>query len=285
MTRKYINTTPNTWCPGCGNFGIQFAFKGFFEKLENEGYSNDNIVLVTGIGCHAKIADYLDVNTFYSIHGRTLPAAIAIKLANPDLRVICCAGDGDAYAEGLDHLIFAAKRDVDVTMIVHDNRVYGLTTGQYTPTSPRGYRGKSTPAGVLEDPINPLDLMLHSGATFIARGYSRQLEQLKALIRQGFDHPGFAFIDTLQVCATYNNLYDYYNARTYELSDHDPSDHAKAQEKISEWDYNSDAPIALGVFYRKEGVTPYHERALKGRKREDEVDRKAEIAKILEAKI
>ncbi len=285
MTRKYILPTPNTWCPGCGNFGIQFAYKGFFEQLETEGYPMENVVLVTGIGCHAKIADYLGVNSFYSIHGRTLPAAIGIKLANPELKVIVSAGDGDAYAEGLDHLIFAAKRNVDVTMVVHDNRVYGLTTGQYTPTSERGFKGKSTPAGTIEDPINPLDLMLHSGATFIARGYSRQIDQLKGLMRQGFDHPGFAFIDTLQVCATYHNLYDYYNAHAYELKDHDPSDFTSAQEKINEWDYNSESPIGLGLFFKKTGVKPYYERALAGRKREQEVDRIAEIEKILDAKV
>ena len=152
--RNLITDARNTWCPGCGNFSIQFALKALFQDLEKQGTSLDDVVLVTGIGCHAKIADYLNINTFYSIHGRVLPAATAIKLANPRLTVIGCAGDGDAYAEGLDHLIFAAKRNVDITLFIHNNRVYGLTTGQYTPTSPLGYKGRSTPSGTLI-PLQP----------------------------------------------------------------------------------------------------------------------------------
>jgi 2-oxoglutarate ferredoxin oxidoreductase subunit beta len=251
-TRNLITDAQNTWCPGCGNFSIQFTLKAVLEGLEKEGFPLERVVLVTGIGCHAKMSDYLAINSFYSIHGRTLPAAIGIRLANPELKVICCAGDGDAYAEGLDHLIFAAKRNVDVTMIVHDNRVYGLTTGQYTPTSPLGFRGRSTPAGTSELPINPLELMLASGATFVARGYTRQMDQLRDLVRAGIDHPGFAFIDTLQICATYYNMTEYYKPRVYRLEGHDSSDFDAAMTKAREWDYNEDAPIGLGLFYRKE---------------------------------
>jgi 2-oxoglutarate ferredoxin oxidoreductase subunit beta len=255
MSRQIITDAQNTWCPGCGNFSIQFTLKAVLEGIENEGFPLDNVVLVTGIGCHAKMADYLGINSFYSIHGRTLPAAIGIKLANPDLKVICCAGDGDAYAEGLDHLIFAAKRNADITMIVHNNRVYGLTTGQYTPTSPLGFRGKSTPAGTRELPLNPLELVLASGGTFVARGYTRKMEQLKSLVRAGLDHRGFAFIDTLQICATYFNMAGYYDGKVYELSGHDTTDLAQAMVKAREWDYNADAPIGLGLFYRKEEPT------------------------------
>ncbi len=249
--RQLITDAQNTWCPGCGNFAIQHTIKNVLAAREQEGQSLDNVVLVTGIGCHAKMADYLNLNSVYSIHGRTLPVATGIKLANPDLTVICCAGDGDCYAEGLDHLIFAAKRNMDLTLIVHNNRVYGLTTGQYTPTSPRGFRGKSTPLGTREDPLNPVELMLASGATYVARGYSKKMDQLRALIREGIGHKGFAFIDVLQICATFFPAADYYTPRVYELSGHDRSSFEAACAKAREWDYTSDAPIALGTFYQK----------------------------------
>jgi 2-oxoglutarate ferredoxin oxidoreductase subunit beta len=249
MTRNLITPAQNTWCPGCGNFAIQHTLKDILAGLEKEGRSLDDVVLVSGIGCHAKIADYLNINSVYTLHGRTIPVATGIKLANPELTVICCAGDGDAYAEGLDHLIFAAKRNIDLTMIVHNNRVYGLTTGQYTPTSPLGFKGKSTPAGTTEYPFNPLELMLAAGATYIARGYTRKMPQLAQLIRQGIAHKGFAFIDVLQICASFFNMTEYYQSRVYDLAGHDTADFEKACVKAREWDYNQDAPIALGVFY------------------------------------
>ncbi|MGA2161444.1 MAG: thiamine pyrophosphate-dependent enzyme [Methanoregula sp.] len=251
MIRNLITPAQNTWCPGCGNFALQHTLKEILAGMEKEGRSLDDVVLVTGIGCHAKIADYLNINSVYTLHGRTIPVATGIKLANPKVTVICCAGDGDAYAEGLDHLIFAAKRNIDITMIVHNNRVYGLTTGQYTPTSPLGFKGKSTPAGTTEYPFNPLELMLASGATYIARGYTRKMPQLAQLIRQGIVHKGFAFIDVLQICASFFNMTEYYQSRVYDLAGHDTADFEKACAKAREWDYNRDAPIALGVFYER----------------------------------
>jgi 2-oxoglutarate ferredoxin oxidoreductase subunit beta len=249
--RQIITDAQNTWCPGCGNFSIQHTLKNVLADIEKEGQSLDNVVLVAGIGCHAKIADYLNINSFYSIHGRTLPVATALKLANPDLTVICCSGDGDCYAEGLAHLIFAAKRNIDLTVIVHNNRVYGLTTGQYTPTSPRGFRGKSTPLGTREDPLNPIELMLASGATYVARGYSKKMDQLRTLMREGIGHKGFAFIDVLQICATFFPAADYYSPRVYELTGHDRTVFEAACVRAREWDYDSDARIALGTFYQK----------------------------------
>jgi 2-oxoglutarate ferredoxin oxidoreductase subunit beta len=249
--RNFVTDVQNTWCPGCGNFTIQHTLKSLLAEWEKEGRSPDNVVLVTGIGCHAKIADYLNINSFYALHGRTIPVATGIKLANPDLTVICCCGDGDCYAEGLAHLVFAAKRNIDITVIVHNNRVYGLTTGQYTPTSPLGFRGKSTPAGTTELPLNPLELMLASGATFIARGYTKKMEQLKTLIHNGVTHRGFSFIDVLQICATFFPVADYYASRVYEPADHEPADFDRACQLAREWDYNSDARIALGVVYQK----------------------------------
>ena len=252
MNPKDLATeSTNTWCPGCGNFSILGAMRAVLAELDGEGYPLENVVLVSGIGCHAKIVDYLNVNSFYSLHGRTIPAATAIKIANPDLKVICFSGDGDSLAEGLDHLIFAAKRNIDITLILHDNRVYGLTTGQYTPTSPTGFRGRSTPGGTVEKPLNPLELMLTSGATYIARGYSHGIEQLQRLIKEAVLHRGFSFVDVLQVCVSYNNLYESYNKWTYALQDHDLSSFEQAQRIIRSWNYDrSDAPIPLGCFYQ-----------------------------------
>ncbi|MEK6714936.1 MAG: thiamine pyrophosphate-dependent enzyme [Candidatus Omnitrophota bacterium] len=243
----------NSWCPGCGNFAILNAVKTVLREIFEGGECpSENIVLVSGIGCHAKIVDYLNINSFYSIHGRVTPVAEAIKIAKGHLKVIGFAGDGDAYGEGLEHLIFAAKRNIDITMLIHNNRVYGLTTGQYTPTSPLGFRGRSTPSGTNELPINPLELMLASGATFIARGYSNRMDLLKDVIKEAIMHKGFSLVDVLQVCVTFFNLYDYYNQKVYALKQHNFSDYNEALKKIREWDYNTDAPVALGVFYKKD---------------------------------
>jgi 2-oxoglutarate/2-oxoacid ferredoxin oxidoreductase subunit beta len=241
----------NTWCPGCGNFAILNAFKAVLASLEKDGFPLEKVVLVSGIGCHAKIADYLNINSFYAIHGRTVPVAQGIKLARPDLKVICFAGDGDCYGEGLEHLLFAAKRNVDITVIVHNNRVYGLTTGQFTPTSPHGFKGRSTPAGSPEDPFNPLKLLFASGAGFLGRGYSNRLEHLKQLIKEAIEHPGLSVLDVLQVCVSFFNLYDEYNKNVFLLENHDPADRDLAEKRINEWDYDSMGPISLGVFYKE----------------------------------
>ncbi|NYT05203.1 MAG: 2-oxoacid:ferredoxin oxidoreductase subunit beta [Methanomicrobiales archaeon] len=257
MKRTLITPARNTWCPGCGNFAILHTLRDVLLEREREGHSLEQTVLVSGIGCHAKIADYLDINSFYAIHGRTIPVATGIKLAHPDLSVICCAGDGDCYAEGLDHLVFAAKRNIDLTMIVHDNRVYGLTTGQYTPTSPLNFKGRSTPGGTHEKPLNPLALMLASGATMVSRAYTRQLDHLRGVLAEGMAHRGFAFIDVLQICASFFDMTGYYNEHTYLLSGNDPSDFWEAWKIAREWDYSTDAPIALGTLYRSSGEPVY----------------------------
>ncbi|MFA5355910.1 MAG: thiamine pyrophosphate-dependent enzyme [Candidatus Omnitrophota bacterium] len=256
MTPADLNTyARNTWCPGCGNFAILNAIKTVLGELTQEGLPTENIVIVSGIGCHAKIADYINVNSFYSLHGRVVSPAEAIKISRPEAKVIGFAGDGDAYGEGIEHLIFAAKRNIDITMIIHNNRVYGLTTGQYTPTSPQGFRGRSTPGGTKELPLNPLELMLSSGATYLARGTSHGIELLKKIFKEAIMHKGFSLVDVLQVCVTYYNMYEYYDKRVYELKEHNSGDFNQALGKIREWDYNSDAPIALGKFYDKESPT------------------------------
>jgi 2-oxoglutarate ferredoxin oxidoreductase subunit beta len=270
----------NTWCPGCGNFSIQSAIRSVLAQLDEEGYPLENVVLVSGIGCHAKIVDYLNVNSFYSIHGRTLPVATGIKLANPDLKVICFSGDGDSLAEGLDHLIFAAKRNIDITLILHDNRVYGLTTGQFTPTSPPGFKGKSTPLGTEELPMNPPELMLASGATYIARGYTHGIELLQKLFKEAILHQGFSFVDVLQVCVSFFNLYESYNKRTYEVKDNDAGSFDEALKIIRSWNYDdNEAPIPLGKFYQVNA--PTFDRIFPGFEIRD-VDRDFGVKKVLE---
>jgi 2-oxoglutarate ferredoxin oxidoreductase subunit beta len=239
-----------TWCPGCGNFAILNALRKVLEDMDPK-----KTVMVSGIGCHGKIVDYVNISSFYAIHGRVPCAATGIKLGNPELKVIGFAGDGDAYGEGLEHLLFAAKRNIDITMVVHNNRIYALTTGQFTPTSPQGFRGKSTPAGTPEKPFNPLELLFAAGATFIARSYSNRPKNLRMVLREAIKHRGFSFVDVLQPCYTFFNTYDFYNERVYELESHDPSDRKAAEEKIREWDYNSDSKIPIGIFYKEERET------------------------------
>jgi len=207
----------NTWCPGCGNFGILNAFKKAVRRLETAGVKRQDIAITAGIGCHAKIFDYLNLSGFYSIHGRSMATAQGMKLANPRMKVIAFAGDGDAYGEGIAHMVFAAKRNADITVIVHNNGTYGLTTGQYTPTSVKGFRGPSTPQGSVEDPFNPLALMLSAGATFVARGYPVRLDHLSDLFARAILHEGFSVVDVLQPCVTFNNTYQRYNESVTEL--------------------------------------------------------------------
>jgi len=242
----------NTWCPGCGNFAVLSAIKPVFQELIAAGTRPQDIVLVADIGCNGKIMDYIGVNSFDSLHGRAIPTAMGIKLANPGLTVVVHAGDGAAFAEGLEHTLFAAKRNIDLTLIVHDNGVYGLTIGQAGPETPPGYRGRSTPYGSVEEPFNPLELLHVAGASYLARGYSHGKELLKKLYAEAIAHRGFSVVDTLQVCVTFRNLYEYYNERVYELDGHDPRDEAQALASIREWDYRSDGPVALGTLSVRE---------------------------------
>jgi 2-oxoglutarate ferredoxin oxidoreductase subunit beta len=252
----------NTWCKGCGNFGILSSVKKALKSLVDGGLPLENFVLASGIGCHAKIVDYLNVNSFYSIHGRVPPTITGIKLANKDLKAIGFAGDGDAYGEGLAHLLMSAKRNIDITMIIHNNRVYGLTTGQFTPTSPLGFPGRSTPRGSIEEPINPLELLLAAGATFVARGYSVKADHLAGLITEAVLHKGFAFIDVLQPCFTFFNTYQFYNKNVYELEGHDAANLEAAHAKAKEWDGRGEGKVPIGLFYKVEKPT-FDERILR----------------------
>ncbi len=250
-----------TWCPGCGNFGILRAFEEAVKELSGE-MPIENFVVASGIGCHGKIVDYLNLNSFYSIHGRALASLEGMRMINDNLVCIGFVGDGDIYAEGISHLIFAAKRNVNITAIVHNNRAYSLTTGQFTPTSPSHFKGKSTPSGVPEDPINPITIMLWSGATFVARGFSGDIPHLKWLIKEAIKHKGFSFIDVLQPCVTFFNTYQFYKERCYKLEEvgHNPSNFDEALKKACEWDYNREnSKIPIGIFYKVEKIT-YEER-------------------------
>ena len=242
----------NTWCPGCGNFGILETFKKAVVDLEKKGTKRENIVFTAGIGCHAKIFDYLNLNSFYGLHGRAVATAEGIKLANPNLKVVVFSGDGDSYNEGISHLIYAAKRNIDITVIIHDNRIFALTTGQFTATSPKGLKGKSTPKGSIEEPFNPLELMLASGATFIARGYSAKTEHLKNLIVRAIEHKGFSFIEVLQPCISLFNNYQFYQKRIYETNEKNLDLKESAMKKIQEWDYKNgeNKKIPIGVIYQ-----------------------------------
>jgi 2-oxoglutarate ferredoxin oxidoreductase subunit beta len=238
------------WCPGCGNMEILNSMEAVLQELQGEGFPLEKVVLLSGIGNHAKIVDYLNVNSFNSVHGRAIPAAEAIKLADRDMKVICFAGDGDTLAEGLEHLIFAAKRNVDITVVVHDNRTYALATGQFTPTSQLDFKGSTMPYGAKENPFNPLELMLASGATFIARGYPVRKEHFRKLLKEAIMHKGFSFIDALQVCVTFNNLYTTYNENVEETEPSDPGSYEEALKLIRSWDYRtSERPIPIGKFF------------------------------------
>ncbi len=260
MKEEELNTyAKNTWCPGCGNFGILTSFKKAVVELVDEGFKKENFVVVTGIGCHGKIYDYLNLNGFYSLHGRPIATAVGIKLANPNLNVVVFAGDGDTYAEGISHFIHAARRNSNITLVVHDNQVFALTTGQFTPTSEFRFKGKSTPQGSPENPLNPIELALVSGATFVARAFALDINHLKGILKEGIKHKGFSFIEVLQPCISFHNTSEYIRNHSYKLeeSGHDYTNFEAALRKSREWDYNfsENSRIPLGIFYKVERET------------------------------
>ena len=243
MARAFDTGVKPQWCPGCSNYGVLAAVRAALAEL---GLQRENVVAVAGIGCHGRMTEYLDVNAFHAIHGRAVPVAEGVKLANPKLTVLVHTGDGDAYAIGLSHLLHAARRNVGVKVIVHNNMIYALTTGQAGPTTPRGVRTRSTPHGNLEEPFNPLLLLLTSGATFVARGFSDDVQHLKELIKRAISHKGFAVIDVIQPCVTFYDVRQLVKERAYKLEDesHDSRDFKAALEKSLETER-----VPLGVIY------------------------------------
>ncbi len=238
-----------TWCPGCGNFGILNAFQKAVEQLEEKGVPRKALVVASGIGCHGKIVDYLELNSFYSLHGRSVATIEGITLANPDLKVATFVGDGDSFGEGLAHLIFAAKRNADITVIVHDNGAYALTTGQFSPTSERGYKGPSTPEGNVEDPLNPLALLLDAGATFIARGYAGKIDHLATCMVRAIEHEGFSLVHVLQPSVVFRNTYQLYNELVEVVDTPDGYEGARdlIRERVDETER-----MPVGIFYERE---------------------------------
>lgn len=225
---------PN-WCPGCGDFGVWVSLKNAIVQL---GLNPWEVVLVSGIGCSSKLPYWVRTFGFNGLHGRPMPVAEAIKLANHNLTVIVIGGDGDQYGEGGNHLLHAMRRNVDVTLIVHNNQVYGLTTGQYSPTTDIGVKNKATPDPVVEAPVNPPSFALAAGATFIARGFAGDNKQETQLMAEAIKHKGFAIIDTLQPCVTFNlkNTFSWFYERVYKVEEkHDPSDKMKAFALAEQW--------------------------------------------------
>lgn len=255
--KLYRSPVRPTWCPGCGDYGILNALRQALAELEI--YPHE-VVLVSGIGCGSKLPDYIRANGFTTLHGRALPIAQGIKLANPKLHVIAITGDGDGYGIGGNHFLHALRRNPDITHIVENNMVYGLTKGQTAPTSPKGFVSTTTPEGSIERAMNPLALAIAGGATFVARGFSGEPKHLASLIARAIRHRGYALVDVLQPCVIFNriNTYDWYRERIYFLEDepgYDPGNYEMALQKAHEWGDR----IPIGVFYQVEGVPTYEE--------------------------
>jgi 2-oxoglutarate/2-oxoacid ferredoxin oxidoreductase subunit beta len=244
--------TKPTWCPGCGDFGVVAGIEMALKRLQIPGH---NVVLVSGIGCSSNLPHFLSTYGFHAIHGRALPVAEGIRWANHGLTVIATGGDGDGFGIGAGHFVHTMRRNVDMTYVTMDNQIYGLTTGQASPTSRMGQKTKSTPAGVIEQPIDPISLALASGATYVARGFSGDVKHLADLIAGGIQHKGFAFVDVFSPCVTYNkiNTFDFFRQRVYKLESagHDPSNIVLAWERGLEWGEK----IPIGLFYKTDRPT------------------------------
>lgn len=236
------------WCPGCGDFGIMRALKDALFELK---IPRQETVLVAGIGCGSKLPQWINTNGFHTLHGRAMPVAQGIKLANPELTVVGVAGDGDTYGIGVGHFIHACRRNIDITLIAENNQVYGLTKGQTSPTSQKDYKSNSTPFGAIDRPINPLMLALSSDATFVARTFSGNMAHAKEIFKKAIQHKGFALVDVFQPCITYNkiNTYSYFNQKTYDLqkTGHDTTNLEAAVAKSLE-----EEKLPIGIFYQKE---------------------------------
>lgn len=249
---SYRSAYEDHWCPGCGNFGILSAMKDAFVNL---GLAPDQILIISGIGQAAKTPHFLKCNTFHGLHGRALPVATGAKIANHTLPIVVNSGDGDCYGEGGNHFIHAIRRNLDITLLVHDNKVYGLTKGQASPTSDLGMVTKLQTHGVISEPFNPLAAAVVFGACFVARGFSGDKDHLSGLIQKGINHRGFSLIDILQPCVSFNmtHTHSWYKKRVYNLNstDHPLEDRSAAIERSFEWGDR----IPIGIFYKKEKPT------------------------------
>jgi len=256
--RDYANDVRPTWCPGCGNYGIWNAIK---RALAQAGLAPHEVMMVTGIGCGSKMNDYTHINGLHTLHGRTLALASGFRLANHEMPVIAVHGDGDAWGEGGNHFMHTVRRNIGIVDLVENNHIYALTKGQYSPTTHQGTVTKTSPQGALEQPLYPLAVAITQGATFVARGFSLDIAGLSELIVAALNHRGYALIDVMQVCATFNRRmnYDWYRQRVYKLSDegHDPSDRMAALAKALE--YPGGERIPSGILYQDESQPAYEE--------------------------
>ncbi len=245
VLEDYKGQTP-AWCPGCGNYSILKAFK---ETVVELGIEPHQFTIVSGIGQASKFPHYLKCNTFNGLHGRTLPVATGIRLANHEMLVFAVAGDGDCYGEGGNHLMHAMRRNINVKLFVHDNQIYGLTKGQPSPTSLEGMVTKNHPFGVFSEQLNPMALAVALDCSFVARGFAGDIEHLKELMKAAILHKGFSLLDILQPCVTFNkiNTYEWYKKRVYKIEpEYSPDDRINAFTRALEWGDR----IPLGVIYR-----------------------------------
>lgn len=254
--KDYETSIFPTWCPGCGDWSIWGSIKAALAALELDP---NEICVVYGIGCSGNMCSFVNAYGFHSLHGRALPNAEGIKLANPDLPVLVVTGDGDNFGEGMGHWIHSMRANHDVTHLVHDNEIYGLTTGQTSPTSPKGTRTKTTPHGSIEEAVNPIALALEGGASWVGRGFAGDHKHLTELVTQAMQHKGFSFLDIFQPCVTFNHVqtYDWYRERLYNLQDdsaYHTDDFEAASHKAHEWGDQ----VPMGVFYQADKPV-YHE--------------------------
>lgn len=256
--RRFVGSVKPNWCPGCGDYGLLSATT---KVLAEEGYQPHEVVIVSGIGCSSSFPHWTTAYGMHVLHGRALPAATGVHLANPDLKVVVVGGDGDGYGIGVGHFVHAARRNLDVTYMVMNNQIYGLTIGQPSPSTSFGHKTRITPKGVDEHPLNPIALSMSAGASFVARGFSGNGKQLRSIIQEALNHEGFSFVDVLSPCVTFNkvNTYDWFKERIYDLQqvDHDRENLGLAFQRAIEWGKK----IPTGIFYQQPESIPLHMRS------------------------
>lgn len=245
--KLFVGEVKPNWCPGCGDYSLLSATTKALSKL---GYKKEEVVIVSGIGCSSSFPHWTTAYGMHVVHGRALPTAIGLHLSNPNLKVIVVGGDGDGYGIGVGHFVHAARRNPDITYLVMNNQIYGLTLGQASPSSQVGHVTLTTPDGVNENPINPITLALGSGASFVARGFSGNNSQLQSIIEAALNHKGFSFVDTISPCVTFNklNTFDWFRERMYDLQEksHNYNSVTEAFNRGVEWGDK----IPTGIFYK-----------------------------------